>query len=204
MAGEIPPAQPPDPPRDRAPRRRNPLRRRTDTLRTWFGLGVLLTVLVLAPVAAVVAADLAHRHYDGVARHQERTRYETTATVLHDVPRHPEPGSDEEKETRYPAEVSVVTREGRTRTTTADVPPGMPADSPLRIWVTTDGEATQAPLTDGDVRSRSMGWALLAALGVVLTGAATHAVARFALRRRDLAAWDAAWARTAPGWTTPT
>ncbi|MEU3947928.1 hypothetical protein [Streptomyces sp. NPDC029526] len=202
MADEPPPAEPPDPPRGRTPRRRNPLRRRTDALRTWCGLGVLAVVVVLTPVAAVVVADRAHRHYEAVARHQAQTRHETTATLLRDAPRHPTPGPDGE-ETRHPAEVRVVTREGRTRTTTVDVPSGLPAGSPLRIWVTAEGEATEAPLTARDVRSRSRGWALMAALGVVLTGAATHAAARHALRRRDLAAWDAAWARTAPDWTSP-
>ncbi|CAL9357385.1 Rv1733c family protein [Streptomyces sp. enrichment culture] len=204
MAGETPPAERPGRPRGRTPRRRNPLRRRTDALRLWFGLGVPAAVLVVTPVTAVVAADLAHRHYDSVARHQAQTRHETTATLLRDAPRRPEAGSDEDEETRRPAQVRVVTREGRTRITTADVPPGMPAGSPLRIWVTAEGEATEAPLTGRDVRSRSMGWALLAALGVVLAGAATHAAVRHGLSRRDLAAWEAAWARTAPDWTPPT
>ncbi|WP_432058019.1 Rv1733c family protein [Streptomyces sp. bgisy022] len=203
MADDPPPAEPPDPPRGRTPPRRNPLRRRTDALRTWCGLGVLVAVLVLTPVAAVVVDERAHRHYDAVARHQAQTRHETTATLLHDAPRREEPGPDGE-ESRHPAEVRFVTRAGRIRTTTVDVPPGLPAGSPLRIWVTSEGEATGAPLTAGDVRSRSRGWALLAALGVVLTGAATHTAVRHALRRRDLAAWDAAWARTAPGWTSPT
>ncbi|MFI9822129.1 hypothetical protein ACIHFC_16920 [Streptomyces sp. NPDC052013] len=207
MAGETPSAQPPPDPSAHAVLwrlRRNGLRRRTDVLRAWIGLGLLLAVLAVAPVAAVLVGDAALRHYEDTARHQRLTRHETTATLTRDAPRHPEPGSDEEKKTRYPVEVRFTTREGRTRTTRAEVRPGLPADSEISIWVTVDGDATDPPLTREQIRSRGMGWGLLAAIGVALTGAAAHAVTVLALHRRNLAAWDAAWAETAPRWTTPT
>ncbi|MEW1873532.1 hypothetical protein AB0420_36620 [Streptomyces caelestis] len=207
MAGETPPAQPPPgpPPRPLLWRwRHNPLRRRTDTLHAWIGLGALIAVLAVAPVAAVLVGDAARRHYEDTARHQNLTRYETTGTLTEDAPRHPEPGSDEERKTRYPAEVRVVTREGRTRTMRTEVRPGLTADNTVRLWITADGEATDPPLSAEEVRSRTMGWSLLAAIGVALTGAAAHALAGLALRRRNLADWDTAWAETAPRWTTPT
>ncbi|MGV9726833.1 Rv1733c family protein [Streptomyces albogriseolus] len=207
MAGTVPPAQPPPgpPPRPLFWRwRPNPLRRRTDTVRAWLGLTVLLAVLAVAPVAAALVGDAAHRHYRDVARHQQQTRHLTDAILVHDAPRHPEPGSDEEKKTRYPVEVRVVTREGRTRTTRAEVHPGLTADSTVRIWIDTAGEATDAPLTGKEVRSRAAGWALLAAIGVALAGAAVHAVSGLVLHRINLARWDAAWVETAPRWTTPT
>ncbi|MEW2075291.1 hypothetical protein ACH4FA_21705 [Streptomyces sp. NPDC017966] len=207
MAGETPPAQPPPGPPPRPPLwrwRHNPLRRRTDTLQAWFGLGALIAVLAVAPVAAVLVGDTARRHYEDTARHQNLTRYETDATLVRDAPRHPEPGSDEEKKTRYPVEVRVVTREGRTRTARAEVQPGLTAGNTVRVWVTADGEVTDPPLTRKEVRSRTLGWALLAAIGVALTGAAAHALTGLALRRRNLADWDTAWAETAPRWTTPT
>lgn len=207
MAGETPPAQPPPgpPPRPLLWRWRcNPLRRRTDTLHAWFGLGALIAVLAVAPVAAVLAGDAARRHYEDTARHQHLTRYETTGTLTEDAPRHPEPGSDEERKTRYPVEVRVVTREGRTRTMRTEVQPGLTADNTVRLWITADGEATDPPLTREQVRSRTMGWALLAAIGVALTGSGAHALTGLALRRRNLADWDTAWAETAPRWTTPT
>ncbi|MGC2999960.1 hypothetical protein ACPF8X_16720 [Streptomyces sp. G35A] len=207
MACETPPAQPPPgpPPRPLLWRwRRNPLRRRTDVLQAWLGLAVLLAVLAVAPVAAVLVADAARHHYEDTARHQNLTRHETAATLTRDAPRHPEPGSDEERNTRYPAEVRFVTREGRTRTTRTEVPPGLPAGNQVRIWVTADGEVTEAPLTREQIHSRSMGWALLAAVGVALAGSAAHAVTALVLLRRNLAGWAAAWAETAPRWTTPT
>ncbi|BFO19180.1 hypothetical protein SHKM778_55680 [Streptomyces sp. KM77-8] len=90
------------------------------------------------------------------------------------------------------------------RHTRAEVEPGLAAGNTVRIWITADGEMTDPPLTPKEIRSRSMGWALLAAIGVALTGAAAHAATGLAVRRRNLADWDTAWARTAPRWTTPT
>ncbi|MFI8858043.1 hypothetical protein ACIGW5_15605 [Streptomyces prasinus] len=209
MAGTIPPAQPPPGPRpvpSRGPRpwhrRPNPLRRPTDRFQARIGLGLLLAVLVVAPVAGVVAEKLAHGHYAAMARHQALTRHEVDATLTEDVPRHPEPGSDEAKLARYPAEVRLTTPDGRTATARAEVPPGLSAGSRVRVWVTADGEAAEPPLTREQIRSRSMGCALLAAVGTVLTGAAAHAVTCRAVRRRNLAAWERAWAETAPRWTT--
>lgn len=210
MAGTVPPAQPPPDPPPGPPgrplrwhRRRNPLRRRTDALRAWIGLGILLAVLVVAPVVTVVVSRLAQRHYEDTARHQSLTRYETTATLTEDAPRHPEPGSDEEEPARYPVEVRFTTREGRTGTTRAEVRPGLSEGSAVRIWVTTDGEATEPPLTRAESHSRSMGWALLSGTGVALAGAAAHGVTRLVVRRRNLADWDRAWAETSPRWTAP-
>lgn len=207
MARQTSPAQssPGPPPRSVMWRwRRNSLKRGTDVVQAWAGLAVLLAVLVVAPVAAVLVGEAALRHYEEAARHQRLTRHETTATLVRDAPRHPEPGSDEENKTRYPVEVRFTGREGRTRTTRAEVPPGLTADSEIRIWVTRDGEVTEPPLTREQIRSRGMGWALLAAMGVALIGAAAHAVTALALYRRNLAAWEAAWAETGPRWTRST
>ncbi|MGW9497192.1 Rv1733c family protein [Streptomyces prasinus] len=209
MAGTIPPAQPPPGPRPVPSRgsrpwhrRPNPLRRPTDRFQARIGLGLLLAVLVVAPVAGVVAEKLSHGHYAAMARHQVLTRHEVDATLTEDVPRHPEPGSDEAKLARYPAGVRLTTPDGRTVTARAEVPPGLSAGSRVRVWVTADGEAAEPPLTREQIRSRSMGCALLAAVGTVLTGAAAHAVTCRAVRRRNLAAWERAWAETAPRWTT--
>lgn len=204
-----PPQPPPGPPSRLAlwrmrTLRRNSLRRRTDVIRAWTGVVLLLVVSAVAPVAAFLVGDAATRHYEDTARHQRETRYQATATLTRDAPRHPEPGSEEEKETRYPVEVRFVTREGRTRTARAEVRPGLPAGSKVRIWVGADGETTEPPMSRAQIRSRGMGWGLIAAVGVALGGAAAHAATVLALHRRNLAAWDAAWAKTAPRWTTPT
>ncbi|MFE0797452.1 Rv1733c family protein [Streptomyces mutabilis] len=209
MAGETPRAQPPppDPPPGRDPHlllwrwRRNPLRRRTDRVQAWIALGLVLAVLSAAPAAMYAVGDTVHRHYRSTAEHEARTRDHRPAVLVHDAPRHPEPGSDEAKKTRYPVEVRFTGPDGATRTGETDVEPGLPADSTVLVWVDATGEITGPPLTADQIRSRTMGWAILAFLGVVLTGLAVHGVTGLVLHRRNLAGWDAAWADTAPRWS---
>ncbi|ALO98425.1 hypothetical protein SHL15_7417 [Streptomyces hygroscopicus subsp. limoneus] len=182
--------------------RRNPLCRRTDLVQAWIGLGLLLAALAATPAAMVLAGDAAHRHYARTARHQAATRHHTTAILLQDARRHPEPGSAEARKTRYPAEVRFTDAHGRTRTATAEVQPALTKGSAVRVWVGADGTITDPPLSPGEIRSRAMGSAIIAALGVHATAAAAHAAACRVIQRRNLAAWDTAWARTAPRWTT--
>ncbi|MET7325444.1 hypothetical protein, partial [Streptomyces sp. NPDC005549] len=113
----------------------------------------------------------------------------------------PEPGSDEAKKARYPVPVGYTGPDGVRRTGTTEVEPGLPADSTVLVWVDAEGRITEPPLTVEQIRSRTMGWAILAFLGVVLTGLAAHAATGLVLHRRNLAQWDAAWAGTAPRWS---
>ncbi|MGZ3102265.1 Rv1733c family protein [Streptomyces sp. H72] len=211
MAGETPRAQPP--PLDPAPAagrhphlvlwrwRRNTLRRRTDRLHAWIALGLLLAVLAAAPAAMFAAGDAAHRHYRALAEHQARTRDHRPAVLVHDAPRHPEPGSAEAKRTRYPVEVRYTGPDGAVRTAETDVEPGLPADSTVLVWADAAGGLTGPPLTGDQVRSRATGWAILAFLGVALTGLAAHGATGVLLHRINLAHWDAAWAVTEPRWS---
>ncbi|MFE1754103.1 Rv1733c family protein [Streptomyces anandii] len=213
MARGIPRAQPPpdapDAPDD-LPRfvlwrmRRNPLRRTTDLAQAWIALGLFLAVLAAAPAAMFLVGDTAYRHYTDLAEHQRRTRQRTAAVLVHDAPRHPEPGSEEEKQTRYPVEVRFTDPTGRPRTARTDVVPALPAGSSVDVWAATDGTITGPPLTADQIRSRCMGWAIISALAVAAAGAGAYGLACLFLRRRNLAAWDTAWAGTAPRWTTPT
>ncbi|MFI8947199.1 hypothetical protein ACIGO6_11845 [Streptomyces sp. NPDC053750] len=216
MADDVPRAQPPppepDPDAEPGPGtghphrpfwrwRRNPLRRRTDRLHAWVVLALLLAVPTAAVAAMFAVGDAAYHHYRSTAEQEARTRDHRPAVLVHDAPRHPEPGSDEAKKTRYPVEVRFTGRDGAPRTGKTDVEPGLPADSTVLVWIDSAGEITGPPLTAEQIRSRTMGWAVLAFLGVVLAGLAAHGVTGFVLHRRNLAQWDAAWANTAPRWS---
>ncbi|MEU9554899.1 Rv1733c family protein [Streptomyces fumanus] len=165
--------------------RHNPLCRRTDRLQGWIALGLLLTVPLLGLLAAFAAGDAAGRHYRATAERQAHTRHHSTAVLLRDAPRHPEPGSDEARRTRYPVEVRFTDPHGRPRTGMTDVPPGTPADTAVRVWVGADGTLTGPPLTGEEIHSRAMGWAVLASLAVALLGLAAHGTAAAVLRRRQ-------------------
>ncbi|MFK4147044.1 hypothetical protein [Streptomyces sp. NPDC004065] len=209
MPGGVPRAQPPpEHGGEPLPRvllwrlRRNPLRRATDVLQGWIAVGLFVAVLLGMPAAMFLAGDTAYRHYARQAEHERETRQRTAAVLVRDAPRHPEPGSAEEKKTRYPVEVRLTGPDGRPRTVRTDVEPGLTRGSTVTVWADPEGRLTGPPLSTDQIRSRSMGWAILAALGAAGLGAAAYGAACLVIARRNLAAWDAAWAGTAPRWTT--
>ncbi|GGX56306.1 Rv1733c family protein [Streptomyces fructofermentans] len=201
-----PGTHPAQPPPDDLPRlllwrwRRNPLRRRSDLVQAWIALGLFLAVLAAVPAAMFLAGDAAYRHHLRTARHEAATRHSTTAVLVHDAPRHPEPGSEEARQTRYPVDVRYSDAQDRTRTGRADVLPGLPAGSTVSVWTGADGRLTDPPMNGDQIRSRTMGTALAAALAVPLVAAAVYRYAGRCLERRNLARWHADWARTAPRW----
>ncbi|WP_409467259.1 Rv1733c family protein [Streptomyces sp. HC307] len=204
----MPGRMPPPPPPQELPRvmlwrlRRNSLRRRSDLLQAWIGLGLLLAALAATPIAMFPVGDAAYHHYTRTAQHQAETRHRTTAVLLEDARRHPEPGSAEAKKTRYPTKVRFTDPNGHTHSATTDVQPALPKGSTIRVWAGTDGKITDPPLSPSQIRSRAMGSAIIAALGVHATAAAAYGTASRIIHRRNLAAWDTAWAETAPRWTT--
>ncbi|MFE1834500.1 Rv1733c family protein [Streptomyces sviceus] len=204
MARAVPPADPPE----EFPRvllwrwRRNPLRRRTDLAQGWIGVGLLLAVLAATPCAMILVGDTAYRHYKETARHQSATRHDTSAVLVHDAPRHPEPGSDEAKKALYPVTVRFTDPHGRSRTAKTDVVPALTAGSTIRVWVDAEGKLTDPPLTTRQVRDSAIGCAVLAAMAVPILGTAAYSYARRRLERHNLAQWDTAWERVAPRWTT--
>ncbi|WP_107097174.1 hypothetical protein [Streptomyces sp. NBRC 110028] len=204
-----PPAQPPDPPHHGLVHplslwrwRHNPLYRRTDRLQGRIALAMLLLVPILGLGAMFAIGDAAHRHYRAAAEHQRQTLRLTTAVLTHDAPDHPEPGSAEARENRYPATVRYTGPDGRIRTAETDVLPGLSAGSSVDVWVDADGAIAEPPMPAEQIRSRTMGWALIGFLTVALAGAAAYRGVAVVLRRRNLAQWDAKWAETAPRWTT--
>ncbi|GHJ25764.1 hypothetical protein TPA0910_01970 [Streptomyces hygroscopicus subsp. sporocinereus] len=62
-----------------------------------------------------------------------------------------------------------------------------------------DGAIAEPPM----IRSRAMGWALVAFLTVALAGTVAYRGAALVLHRRSLAEWGTEWTETAPRWTTP-
>ena len=80
---------------------------------------------------------------------------------------------------------------------------GAPAGSTVMVWTNQAGQLTDPPLQHSQVTGRmylSEGLAV-AALAVALI--TVGAVARWALDRRRLAAWDAEWLATEPRWSPP-
>ena len=154
------------------------------------------------PLALFLVGDAAHRHYARTAQHQAATRHHTTAVLVEDARSHPEPGSAEARQTLYPTKVRFTDPHGRTHTAHADAQPALPRGTTIRVWADTDGDLTDPPLSPDQIRSRAMGSALIAVLGVHVAAAVVYGTADRVIRHHNLVAWETAWAATAPRWTT--
>ena len=80
-------------------------------------------------------------------------------------------------------------------------PGGARAGTTVMVWTDRAGKLEGAPVRRADVTI----WETFAALAAAVLAAAAVAItgllARRALNRRRLAAWDAEWSRTGPQWT---
>ncbi|MEU6916225.1 Rv1733c family protein [Streptomyces olindensis] len=203
MSDPIPRAQPP--PIRAVPWwrwRRNPLRRPSDLLQAWIGLVLALTVASTAPPAAWAVGTAVHDTLTAAVKEQARAGRHTTAVLLDDAPRHPEPGSAEAGETRYPVKVRYTAPDGTARTATTDVDPGLPAGHRVRVWTNAEGTLTEPPMRPDEIRDRALGAGALTAIGVLITGTFVHRLTARVLDRRRMRAWETAWQQTARRWTT--
>ncbi|EGX55010.1 proline rich protein membrane protein [Streptomyces zinciresistens K42] len=180
----------------------NPLRRPADVARAWIVLVLAVAVVTATPAAMYLAGSTAYRYHQRIAQEEETTRHRTTAVLVDDAPDRPEPGTPGARQARYPVTVRFTDPQGRTHTGEADAEAGLPAGSEIRVWADGEGRITGPPLSRQQVRDSTMGYVILAALAVPLVAVTVYRYATRRLERRTLAQWDAAWARTAPRWTT--
>jgi hypothetical protein len=92
--------------------------------------------------------------------------------------------------------------DGTHRTDEVTVPAGMAAGQVVRVWINASGQFTGPPLRHRQVTGDAIFAAVLAVLGLCLVVVLAGRLARLALDRRRLAAWDADWQATGPRWTT--
>jgi hypothetical protein len=87
------------------------------------------------------------------------------------------------------------------RTGQVFVPSGAAVGSTVMVWTNRAGQLTDSPLMHTQVVDRAVMSRVLAvaALGVLLI--AVGMLARRALDKRRLAAWDAEWLATGPRWS---
>jgi hypothetical protein len=114
--------------------------------------------------------------------HQESRAAEDTRRSHHK----PKPGGQPRTAKRSPAGYPLDTTAGTTQ----------------QLWVSSDGQPTDAPLQDSQVIGSAYfaGTFSVIALAVLLT--ITGMVTRWTLDKRRMAAWDAEWRGAGPRWTT--
>jgi hypothetical protein len=177
---------------------RNPLRRTTDRVEAAVMAMLLVVFLAGVPLAALAAAGRAAA--DGARAEQAQAGWrQVPAVLLRDAP--------DPAHALYQASLEPLVRarwaapDGTAREGEVYAPGGARAGSTVTVWTDRSGRAEGSPVRRADV---AIGEALAALAAAVLAGAAvavTGLLARRALDRRRLAAWNAEWSRTGPRWT---
>ncbi|MEU0005866.1 hypothetical protein ABZ079_16710 [Streptomyces sp. NPDC006314] len=176
--------------------RRNPLKRRADTVETWVVLGAWLLTVLAGVLAGLTAARSLER---GLARERADWR-PAVARVVDRVPgssaahRHVSSGE------RVWAKVRWTVASGSAHTGRVRVDPGSEAGTPVTVWTDPRGHLVSRPASAAEAAFRA---ALTGGL-VGVSAAAVPFIGGLALRgrleHRRMEAWDAEWARFGPQW----
>jgi hypothetical protein len=159
---------------------------------------LVITFMLAAPFTALACGAWVHAIAHRVQAAQQASRYQVPAVVL------------QEPQGSQAAGYAALAPEAQSRWTAPDgkvvsgevpVPAGTAVRTVVRVWITRDGQLADAPLQDTQVAGQAD---LAAAFGVVALAATltvTGVLARRALDRRRMTAWDADWRATGRRWT---
>lgn len=178
---------------------RNPLRRGTDRIETALLAAGVAALLIGTPFAAVAAGAWAH----GMARQtqlvQQASLRKVTAVVLTVATAAADSENlDWQAQARWTApDDQVVTHE-------VSVPPGTAVGGKLQVWTDRTGDLATPPLLNSQVAAQAAFGVVLGVLGSAAVLILAWTLARWAINRRRMAAWEADWQVTGPRWTTRT
>lgn len=176
--------------------RRNPLKRRADTVEAWVVLCAWL-LTVLAGVLAGLAATRTVEH--GLAR-QRAEWHPVVARVVERVPGLAAPDADTPSGDRVWATVRWSLPAGPSRTGQARVRPGSAAGTPVTVWTDAQGRPVTPPASADQARVRSAFIGTLVGVSAAAVPFVTGLALRGRLERRRMERWDAEWARLGPQW----
>jgi hypothetical protein len=179
---------------------RNPLRRRMDRQEAAIRLVVIILVIVAVPLAAVAVGQ---RAYHSAVRHahaQQTSNHLVNAVLLQSAP------ATGALDPYSPVEYASVLARWK--------PPGLPArsgqvlapagarkGSTVPTWVNASGAVTEPPMAHRDIVGDVWTAVILTVLASCMALLAAGVIARIALDRRRLNAWDAEWRATGPLWS---
>jgi hypothetical protein len=179
---------------------RNPLRRRTDRIEAVIRLAILVMFLTAVPAATLAAGREADHLALRQAHAQQAADHKVTAVLLQAAPTTgvPDPYTS--------VQLTLVLARWQppgqpSRTGQVLAPAGARAGSTVTVWIDGSGAVTGPPpdhrMIAGDVCIAALVTCLVTSLLVL--GSST--LARHALDRRRLRAWDAEWRVTGPRWS---
>jgi hypothetical protein len=178
----------------------NPLRRGTDRVEAALRLVVIILLVVAVPAAAVAAGRWADHQALHRAQAQQAADHLVTAVLLQDATTTgtPDPYT------------SVQTTWVRARWQPPGQPPrtgevlavaGARKGSTVRTWIDPSGAVTDPPLQHRDIVGNVCLAVMVTCLVSWLVLLAAGTLARRALDRRRLNAWEAGWRASGPLWS---
>jgi hypothetical protein len=177
---------------------RNPLRRRIDRGEAGILVGLIMILLVGAPILVAAAGHWA-RAAGMQALRTQATWSQVSATVARAAP---------SQSDKFPVALNVVwvwaswtAPDGQPRSGRISISPGVTVGNTTSIWVSRSGSPTGAPRE----RAELLGWTPIAevgtALALVLIFFLAVCLERWLFGRRRLADWHKAWQAEGPRWT---
>jgi hypothetical protein len=176
----------------------NPLRRTADRVEAAVMVVLIAAFLGGAPLAAL-AAGRAAAASGSRAEQAQAGWHRVTAVLLHKAPASVNPMFEISLE--RPVLARWTAPDGTSRTGKVFAPANTTAGSAVQVWINGSRWPATSPLQRSDVVEGIALAASLATVAVATVLAVVGLVARWALDRRRLAAWDARWAVTGPLWT---
>jgi len=179
---------------------RNPLRRRTDRVEAAIRLATLILLLVAVPIVTLAVGRQVDHLALRRAHAQQAAEHQVTAVLLRPAP--PTGVPDPYTSIQMALVLARWQPPGQpARSGQVLAPAGTRAGSSVQVWVDASGAVTGPPpghrVIAGDVCIAAVTTCLVT--GLLLLG--SSALARRALDRRRLRAWDAAWRVTGPLWS---
>ena len=179
---------------------RNPLRRGTDRIEAALRLVMMIMLVAAVPAAAVVAGQWADHAALNRAHAQQAADHLVNAVLLEGAMTTGSPDPYTSVQTTWVlARWQPPGQPSRTGEVLATA--GAPKGSTVQTWMNPSGAVTSPPLEHRDIVGDVCIAVVATCLGSWLALLASGALARRALDRRRLGAWDAEWRASGPLWT---
>lgn len=179
---------------------RNPLRRRSDRIEAAIRLATVVLFLLAVPIAVIAVGRQADHVALRQAHAQQAAERQVTAVLLRRAQATGVPDPYTSIQMTY-----VLARwqpSGQPpRSGQILAPAGAPAGSSAKIWINASGAATYPPPDHRDITGDVTIAAVVTGLVALVLLLGSNAIARRALDRRRLNAWDAEWRATGPLWS---
>ncbi|MFD5256344.1 hypothetical protein ACFWM5_26350 [Streptomyces bobili] len=176
--------------------RRNPLRRRSDSVEAW----IVLVTWTLALLGSLIVGQMTLQSVqDGIASRRAQV-HAVSAELTENAPNTQAVTASGSSSDMVWAKVRWTSADGSTHTDRAQVEPGGKAGSTATVWTDRTGKLVSEPTTATEAMLESAFAGVLVGMSVgagVLFGGW---LVRRHLERRRMGEWDAEWKQVGPQW----